>query len=294
MFGMVPFTSPPPGTKRKHSNETDHSEIVLYALISLGSFLCASILLGVLVWRAEFLSRLSLIGNFYYPILLAFGLCAAVFLFGVLHSYASYRGRHFGGGLQLGGPVVVFSLVVAGARIMVPNAATFSITLYVHGPRGHQDAVLQNTGAVSLDLDERVTERIGDKGQAVFPAIQPRFRDQEVQPAVESDSYELAHADQSIRLTPPIAYLEVRLRKGHVRVHVMDPRNHPISRAEIRLESQLLATTDKDGYCEAEFALHAARETPKLYVSAKGYEDASYEINPMGERVVEILMAPRR
>src|SRR5579864_3507390 len=100
MSDMAPSTPPGPRSKRKPSSRVDQSKIVLYALISLASFLCASALLGLLVWKAESLSRLALIGNLYYPILLAFGLCSSVFLFGVLHSYASYRGRHFGGALQ--------------------------------------------------------------------------------------------------------------------------------------------------------------------------------------------------
>jgi hypothetical protein len=69
-------------------------EIVPYVLIALASFLCSIGVLGLMLWKAEALYRLGLIGNLYYIVLFSLGLCAAVFLFGVVHSFARYKGEH--------------------------------------------------------------------------------------------------------------------------------------------------------------------------------------------------------
>jgi len=294
MPAVVPPMAPANRVKRKASQTNERSKVVLYALISLASFLCATGLLAFLGWKAETLSRLALIGNFYYPILVSFGLCAAVFLFGVLHSYASYRGRHLGGVLQLGGPAVVFALVIAGGRVMVPNAAPFSLAIYVHGPGGHQDVALQNSGAVLLDLDERVPQQIGDKGQAVFPAIPPRFRDQEVQVSIQSDAYELAQPGQKIRLNPPIEYLEVRLQRGHIDLLVTDQKSRAISGARISVGADFLGKTNENGGLHAEFPLHSAHETPQLYVAAETYQVRSLPINPIGTQSITVILVRER
>jgi hypothetical protein len=294
MPGAVPPTAPANRVKRKAVQPNERSKVVLYALVSLASFLCATALLVLLGWKAETLTRLALIEKFYYPILVSFGLCAAVFLFGVLHSYASYRGRHLGGVLQLGGPAVVFALVIAGGRVMVPNAAPFALAIYVHGPGGYQDLVSRNSGEVLLDLDERVAQQVGDKGQAVFPAIPPRFLGQEVPVLIQSDAYELAQPEHRIRLIPPIVYLEVKLQKGQIDLWVTDQKSHGIAGAEIRIEGELIGKTDRNGKLYQELSLRNAYETPTLYVTAEGYKVWSRPINPTGKKPIQALLQPER
>ena len=69
--------------------------------------------------------------------------------------------------MVLGGPVVVFVLVVLGGFKLVPNPTQLRLTAFVHGPAGRQDLVLQNAGQVVLDLGpDRRREKIGDKGEA--------------------------------------------------------------------------------------------------------------------------------
>src|SRR5438094_6939016 len=59
-------------------------EILLYALIALVSFVCGIGVLILMLWNAEALTKLGLIGNLFYIVLLPLGLCVAVFLFGVV------------------------------------------------------------------------------------------------------------------------------------------------------------------------------------------------------------------
>src|ERR1019366_7332198 len=135
----------PPSDKRVHIGPSSQwAKIAPYAVVSLVSFLLFLVLLFLLVLKAETLVALGLTGNLFYVVLVPLGLSAAAFLFGVLRSYARYKGQHFGGVLVLGGPVVVFVLVVLGGFKLVPNPTQLRLTAYVHGPAGRQDLVLQN------------------------------------------------------------------------------------------------------------------------------------------------------
>src|ERR1700733_9699639 len=100
------------GSSRDQSDPNSWSEIAPYAVLSLGGFLCALLLIVLLLRNAEKLVALGLTGNLYYLVLVPLGLSVAAFLFGALRSYARYRGKQFGGVLELGGPVVAFVLVL--------------------------------------------------------------------------------------------------------------------------------------------------------------------------------------
>lgn len=112
------------------SDKSQWSKIAPYAITSLICFLCGFSLLALLISKADTLGRLGLTGNLYYLILLPMGLAASGFLFGVLRSYARYRGKQLGGVFELGGPILAFAMVVIGGFVLVPNLATFPFTVY--------------------------------------------------------------------------------------------------------------------------------------------------------------------
>jgi len=71
---------------RNPSASQPWSEIAPYAILSLGSFLCGLVIIALLLWKADKLVALGLVGNLYYIALLPLGLSAAAFLFGALRS----------------------------------------------------------------------------------------------------------------------------------------------------------------------------------------------------------------
>lgn len=97
---------------REHPQNRNWGDIAPYAALSLGSFLGFLLLFVLLLWKVDKLVALGLTGNFYYLLLVMLGLTAAGFLFGALQSFATYKGRQFAGTLILGGPVVVFLMVL--------------------------------------------------------------------------------------------------------------------------------------------------------------------------------------
>src|ERR1051326_5892391 len=146
------------------------AKIAPYAVASLICFLLGALLLFFMVWKAEKLGALGLSGRMYYVVLLPLGAAVAGFLFGVVQSYATFKGKQFGGTLVLGGPIVGFFLVVVLGFVLVSDPSTFPVTFYVHGPGGLTDTVLRSSGEVFVDLaGDRRHVAIGDQGQAFFP-----------------------------------------------------------------------------------------------------------------------------
>jgi hypothetical protein len=190
-----------------------------YALVSLVAFLCCIAILLLLVVNAEKLDALGMTQHFYYLALVPMGLSAAVFLFGILPSSATYEGKLLGGTLRLGGAIVGASLVVVGGYFFIPVASTFPLTVYVHGEAGPQDLVLRNAGRVLIRLgpDTR-DESITDHGQAYFPAVPANFRGQPVLAWVESETYEAVDPSVKRQLDGSVLDLKVRTKQNHYKI----------------------------------------------------------------------------
>src|SRR5437016_7486176 len=269
-------------------------EIIPYALIALASFLCGIGVLGLMLWKAEALTKLGLIGNLYYVVLLPLGLCAAVFLFGVVRSFARYKGAQYGGTLELGGPIVAFVLVVGGGFLLVPKPpSTFPLTVYVHGEADRNDLVLRNSGRVFVDLDgDRQSRSIGENGEAYFPAIPDRFRGQEVPIWVDAKGFESTVADQKQRVDGASLYLKVRKKSGHVSGRVQDQDGNPIANADLALAG-LSAHSDASGHCAFIIYGEKLEQEMDLQAVAPGHKAQKYKVVPdANELTVTLPTAP--
>jgi hypothetical protein len=241
-------------------------KIAPYVALSLGSFLCALVVLVFFLWNPDKLVALGLSGNFYYIILLPLGLSVAAFLFGALRAYASYKGKLFGGVLQLGGPAVAFFLVIVLGFQLPPPATNLTLTVYVHGSGGPQDLTLRGTGTVRLDTGGlRRPAPIDSNGQAVFTEIPANFRGQEATVGLDSEGYELANPNQKIRLDSNSVYVGVRKKAGRIAGRVEDEKSAPIRGVRITV-SGLTALTNSDGWFE--LSIPSDRVQPNLTLQA--------------------------
>ena len=286
--------SPPDNVPGTSSQPAKMGEIIPYALIALVSFLCGIGVLLLMLWKADALTKLGLIGNLYYIVLFPLGLCAAVFLFGVVRSFARYTGQQYGGTLELGGPIVAFILVVAGGFVLVPKPpSTFPLTVYVHGEAGRNDLVLRNSGYVFVDLDgDRRSQPILENGQAYFPAIPDRFRGQEVPIWVEAKGFEPTKADQKERVDAASLYLAVRRKSGHVSGRVQDQDGNPIANADLSLVG-LSSHSDPSGHFEFVIPGEKLEQEMDLQAVARGYKTQKYKVVPnANELTVTLPPAP--
>lgn len=265
------------------------AEVAPYAGLSLGSFLCGLVLVGLLLWKADLLAALGLTGNFYYLVLLPLGLMVAGFLFGALRSFARYRGHHLGGVLELGGPVVGFALVLVGGFLLPPPSSNFPLTVYVHGEAGPHELLLREQGSVLLDLGgDRRSAKIGDKGQAFFPEIPANFRGRKVNASLDAEGFELLDPFRERHLDSASLYLAVRKKPGRLTGEVQDGAGNPVLGATISVAG-LSATTDPFGHFA--LAIPSNRLGAELYlqVVANGYASWHGAVVPDGNEVTVVL-----
>lgn len=150
-------------------------------------------LLGALILIAfgEKLVGFDLVNQIYYVVLSALGLGAAGALFTSICSVAKHRGGTASWGtLELGGPPVIFFLILASGMYFAPGQKPFDLTVFVHGPAGPHDLILRNQGKVAIDLGaDRRVEQIGEKGSASFAGIPPAYRGKQVPVSVIAEGF---------------------------------------------------------------------------------------------------------
>ncbi len=107
----------------------------------------------------------------YYITLVIVAFAAALALFTLQKSFASLESTSQYGTLKLGGPVVVFFLVIIGGYYLPKN--NFDLTVNVYDT---QSGAIGN-GAIVLNLDDKKEERLLDNnGQASFKKILSEYR----------------------------------------------------------------------------------------------------------------------
>ncbi len=275
-------------TKNRRARSTAWEKVAPYAALSFLSFLCGVGLLALMLWKAEVLVALGLVGNIYYIVLLPLALATSGFLFGVFRSYAHYKGQQIGGTLELGGPIVGFALVVLGG-FYLPNPApeSFDVTVLVRGEKGRSDLVLRSSGTVWMTLgNDRRSEKIGDKGQAEFKNIPSKFRAEEVPIFVEADRVE--STDDKYRLASGTVSVVVRRKAARVSGRVQDGEGRPVAGAVVRA-GDVRTEVDADGHFRLSLPHDVRRGGLAGEVSAPGFEIWRGQFVPEGGAAVIML-----
>ena len=97
-------------------------------MIALVGFLFAIAFTFFYVYQVPKLVEGGAQGQIFYLLLIPWALSSAAFLFGAMRSFANFTHRRLGGFLELGGPVVLFCLVlVGGFKLVPPPPETFDL-----------------------------------------------------------------------------------------------------------------------------------------------------------------------
>ena len=248
-------------------------------------FALALVLVVAMVANAGKLVAFGLVNQLYYLVLVASGLAAAIALFtGLRRSSALYSGKGPWGALELGGPVVVFALVVLGGALFAPNRGPFALTVFLRGPNG--EILARSEGRVMLHLgpDARV-ESIGEKGTASFAGVPAEFRGQDVAVTLEAEGFERAETGK-VKLAGESLYLPVRRRAGRLYGVVEDGGGHPVAGAMVDAGGTQTMTS-QDG----RFELAVAAQQVVLRVLAKGFVTYRENVTPGGNEMTIPLTA---
>ena len=122
----------------------------------------------------------------FYLLLIPWALASAAFLFGAVKSYARLTHKHSGTSLELGGPVVLFCLVlVGGFKLVSFTPDTFDLAVRAHS----KDVPLINFGQITLDLPGLPHATIGRDGEANFKGISVKFKGRPIRVLAQIDGY---------------------------------------------------------------------------------------------------------
>lgn len=158
-----------------------------YAVLAILTMGIGVVLLVLFVAFAPRLVPADILDQFFYIVLIVWGLVCALVLFGVMKSYARVTYKSVGGAIELGGPAAIAALVVLGGFWLVPRTDTFNITLRPHGP----DAPMITSGKIRAEIGNLppYTEDIKSNGEADFKSIPHKFHGASVRVLPQVDGY---------------------------------------------------------------------------------------------------------
>lgn len=162
---------------------------VAYALIALIGLAIGIGMLFVYVYQVPKLIESGVQNQIFYLLLIPWALGCAAFLFGAMRSYARFTHRQLGNALELGGPVVLFCLVIVGGfKLVPPPPETFDLTVRAHSADDRNPII--TSGQITIDLDnDRRSNPISPNGEVDFKGIPARFEGATVRVLPQVESY---------------------------------------------------------------------------------------------------------
>lgn len=157
-----------------------------YAVIAFIGLILAAAFTVFYVYKVPKLIESGAQGQIFYLLLIPWALSCAAFLFGAMKAYAQLTYKHFGTVLELGGPVVLFCLVLLGGfKLVPPPPPTFDLAVRAHST----DNPLITKGQVTLELPGLPHADIGPDGEANFKGISAQYRGRPIRVLPQVDGY---------------------------------------------------------------------------------------------------------
>jgi hypothetical protein len=227
-----------------------------------------------MLWKAERLVAFGFVGIWSYVMLLVLGFSSAAFLFGVLHSFAAYKGRQLGGRLELSGPIIgVVAVILGGIYLPIRPPEAFSLTVFLQGEKGSTDVILKDEGYVSIVLGtERRRQKVDGNGMVEFKNVPATFRGQTVPLRVEANGFEPVDTTDERKLLGQSIHIALRRKPDVVSGRVQDTDGNPITNAIVRI-GEVKSVVSENGLFK--IALSNAPVTSSIdgSVTAPGFEN---------------------
>lgn len=201
-------------------------------------FVAAAIILMIFSNKASNLSP-----QVYFFLLVFVALIASGFLFGALKAHAKYSGNVNNGTLELGGPAVIFCLIIYFGLKLSPQADSFNIKFIVFGDESKNELV--NGGVLKVLFNKPDSARI-ENGVVTFTELPTNLLGKtiSVTPAV------IGYYRQSQQVTIPVdgrTPIEVHLKKQAESLTisglVVDMQGQPVPNVLIVLANGLYKTS---------------------------------------------------
>jgi hypothetical protein len=180
-----------------------------YAVLSVIAFI-AAVVLALVLRRSDSALANNLL---YFATVIALAAASAITLFGVLNSYAKYSGKVLGGLLELGGPAVIFFVVLLLAYKLKPHetqtpppAPPFNVTVHARDANNHP--VTQ--GALLLTVGQETKEAtLNARGEGTFKEIGPEHRGAKLPLEERVDDFALKEPKRLYEIVPSVLTVEL-------------------------------------------------------------------------------------
>jgi hypothetical protein len=191
---------------------------------------------GLLVFYVEEAPKLppSVRNQVYYVVLFPLAIACAVALFGATRSYARLTAKQPGIVLELGGPAVLFVLILwGGLKLVPPPGDTFDLTVRAHSADGSVPVI--KSGSVTLELDDnRLTKPLAPEGEADFKGVPAKFWGTTIGILPQVDGYEEKWQERKVEGNSLDVPLErIRPRPITYRGFVQDEQGSPLSGVQV-------------------------------------------------------------
>lgn len=253
-----------------------------YALISLVSFIIGIVLLLLFVFKAEELISRGINEKVFYILLLPMALSAAAFLFGVLRSYAKYRGKILGGILELGGPIVLFLLVIILGFKLVPDTAPFDFTIFLRDSNGETPIGLKGQVKIRISNDLKIDD-IDENGEVNFKNIPPKFKNVEIPIEIDISGWQFANQKRAATCTLKGNNVTITIEKDEllccISGRVIAPDGNFVAGAKVIIKN-IEAQTDENGWFTIKIPPGKQEKKQLLIVQKEGYETWRSDVYP--------------
>lgn len=179
--------------ERLNSQHAAGKDYVVMAFVMLG---VGAALLICFVLFAPRMMPTEILSQFYYVVLVVWGLICALILFGIMKSYAHLKYKSLGGAIELGGPAAFAALVVLGGFWLAPSHDSFVLTIRPHGAH----SALIASGIIRVEAGNKTyVEKIDENGEVHIIDFSKKFLGATIKVLPKIEGYEQQY--QAVRLT---------------------------------------------------------------------------------------------
>ena len=182
----------------------------------------------------------------FYFLLVLIGLIASGFLFGALKSHAKYTGKVYNGTLELGGPTVLFIIVIyMGIKFSSP-AGSFTLRFNVFGSADKSELI--NKGMLKVLFNKPDSADIIN-GTVEFTDVSTGLQGKKITVIAAANDFYVAAQDVTVpnSSTPIEIHLKRKPYQTLLSGIVMDVNGQPVSNASIMIADGLY-TCKTDAY----------------------------------------------
>lgn len=200
-------------------------------------FIIAAVILIIFSSNAN-----NLNSQVYFFLLVFIALIASGFLFGTLKSHAKYSGHVSNGTLELGGPTVIFCLIIYFGLKLAPTVSSFSLKFIVFGSANKNELV--NSGLLKALFNKPDSVKI-ENGVAAFTDLSTTLLGQKISVIPVVNGYYQQSQDVTIPAdghTPIELHLKKQADSLTVSGLVIDTHGQPISNVQIVIADGLYKT----------------------------------------------------